>query len=108
VAKRYKLTRGATNDLEEIARYTQRRWGMAQRVEYLATLEQRLEQLTESPRTGIARDEIVSGLRSARHGRHVIFYQENAEGIIVSRVLHSSMDLRRRLPSLGIRDEGDS
>jgi toxin ParE1/3/4 len=50
--KRYKLTLEARRDLEDIARYTKRRWGKKQRDLYIGRLKLRIEWLAENPRLG--------------------------------------------------------
>jgi toxin ParE1/3/4 len=53
--------------------------------------------LATTPQLGAARDAIRPGYRSARQGRHLIFYREIPDGIEVVRVLHESMDIERHL-----------
>jgi toxin ParE1/3/4 len=47
-------------------------------------------------------DEIRSGLRRIESGRHVVFYREQAGGILVSRILH-----QRMLPERQAMDDDD-
>jgi toxin ParE1/3/4 len=49
--------------------------------------------LADNPEAGRVCGDIRRGLRRMEHGRHVIFYRPDAEGILISRVLH-----QRRLP----------
>ena len=42
-----------------------------------------------------ARDELHEGLRSARHGRYLIFFMEAEEEVRIVRVLHGARDLPR-------------
>ena len=97
MSRRIELIKEAAADLEEIARYTQDHWGAAQRVIYLTTLRRKPDQLAETPRMGMPRDEILPGHRSLRHGSHIVLYQETSDGILVSRIVHGSMELKRRL-----------
>ena len=48
----------------------------------------------ERPGSFPARDELHEGLRSARHGRYLIFFIEAGDEVQVVRVLHGARDLR--------------
>jgi toxin ParE1/3/4 len=47
--------------------------------------------LADSPQLGRSCDEIRPGLRRLERGRHVLFYREDAAGILISRILHQRM-----------------
>ncbi len=74
MSPRYKLTPLADSDLADIYRYTAERWGMAQADTYQAELEQHLSHIVEHPLIGVARNNLLRGLRSHPAGRHVIYY----------------------------------
>ena len=93
----------ARADLEDIARYTERRWGAARKRLYLDALRDRFAQLRTSPGLGAARDDVRSGYRSIASGSHVVFYRETADSIEILRVLHQRMDVHRHVP--GENDE---
>jgi toxin ParE1/3/4 len=95
----YRLTRAAREDLAEIGRYTERRWGPAQRRDYLAQLDARMESLVDHPQMGMARDDVRPGYRCLREARHLIFYRAAAGTVEIVRVLHQRMDVRRHLSS---------
>ncbi len=82
----------ARRDLEEIAAFTDERWGAAQRRRYLALLGGALKTLAFDPARGRLRQDLGHDLRSFRKGRHVIFYRAVASGIDVVRILHDAMD----------------
>ncbi len=75
----------------EIADYTLNTWGEDQVVRYLNRLESCCRKLGARPGLGRPCDGIRPGLRRMEHGKHVIFYREDAEGILISRILHQSM-----------------
>jgi toxin ParE1/3/4 len=52
--------------------------------------------LAANPALGRACSEIRPGLRRLEHGRHVVFYRQDAAGILVSRILHQRMLPERR------------
>jgi toxin ParE1/3/4 len=93
----YRLSRAAARDLLELGRYTQTRWGVAQRRKYIARLKLRLQMLADRPSRGVVRNDIAPGYRSFREARHVIIYTQRAGGIDVARVLHERMDVARHL-----------
>jgi toxin ParE1/3/4 len=86
-----RFTRLAEADLLDIGLYTNRTWGRKQCNRYLRQLEERCRQLVDDPRHGRPCDEIRSGLRRIRVGKHVVFYREEPGGILVSRILHERM-----------------
>lgn len=95
---RFSLTKQALEDLREIGRYTQERWGREQRRHYLALLDRYFHALAENPNQGQRCEEIRAGYRKFPSGRHVIFYREQATGgIEIIRVLHERMDLETHL-----------
>jgi toxin ParE1/3/4 len=81
----------AEADLMDIARYTLRRWGEDQTIRYIDGLEAFCRKLAGNPELGRACDDIRPGLRRMEHGRHVVFYRQDAGGVLVSRILHQRM-----------------
>jgi len=92
----FSLTHAAKNDLRGIARFTEDRWGRAQRRHYLKGLDEAFRMLAGSPKLGNACDYIEPGLRKYPFQSHVVFYDllSNDE-IQVVRVLHKSMDVHQ-------------
>jgi len=88
---RLRFSRRADSDLLEIARYTLRQWGREQARVYVEGLESCCRMLAENPSLGRRCDEVRPGLRRMEHGKHVVFYRLEPEGIIVSRILHERM-----------------
>ena len=88
---RARFSRSAERDLLSIGRYTLREWGLDQALRYLDDLEACCEMLAKNPRAGRACNEVRPGLRRMERGRHVIFCRKQADGILVSRVLHQRM-----------------
>lgn len=81
--------------------YNNRTWGRTQCNHYLRQLEQHCRGTADDLKRGRPGDEIRPGLRRSRVGRHVVFYREEAGGILFSRVPHERM-----LPeALGMEDE---
>jgi toxin ParE1/3/4 len=89
----FRLTELARQDLRSIGRYTQANWGREQRNIYLSKIDASFHLLASEPDRGRACDDIRSGYRKYRVGRHVIFYLLSSAGIEIIRVLHDRMDL---------------
>jgi toxin ParE1/3/4 len=83
----------ADSDLANIYRYTAERWGMAQADTYQAELEQHLSYIVEHPLIGVARNNLLRGLRSHSAGSHVIYYDIVDGWIEILRVLHGNQDV---------------
>jgi toxin ParE1/3/4 len=83
-----RYSRRAEADLLGIGRYTLRTWGEQQTIRYIDDLEACCQMLAENPMLGRACDHIRPGLRRMERGRHVVFYRQDARGILVSRILH--------------------
>jgi toxin ParE1/3/4 len=87
----FRFSRRAEADLLEIGAYTLHTWGEDQAIRYLDDLEECCRTLAENPVLGRACHDVRPGLRRMERGRHVLFYRENAEGILISRILHQRM-----------------
>ena len=98
----FRLSRRAEADLLSIAEYTLRTWGENQTVRYVDELESCCRMLADRPALGRACEDVRPGLRRMECGRHVVFYREDARGILVSRILHQRMLPERQ----AIEDEG--
>ena len=88
---RFRFSRRAEADLVSIGAHTLKTWGVDQTIRYVADLRACCQMLADNPEAGRACDDIRRGLRRMEHGRHVIFYRPDAEGVLVSRVLHQRM-----------------
>ena len=60
---------------------------------FLAEIEDKMRQVAERPGSFPARDDVREGLRSARHGRYLIFFLDVGAEVQVVRVLHGARDL---------------
>ena len=60
--------------------YTLRTWGSAQAVRYIAELEVCCQMLADNPALGRPCDDVRPGLRRLEHGKHVLFYRQEARG----------------------------
>lgn len=86
------LSHKAAEDLKNIGRYTEDRWGKDQRNRYLSKMDDGIQTLAKHPLTGQPCDEILSGYRKYHVGKHLIFYTYDPTKIFIVRILHERMD----------------
>lgn len=88
------LTRRAKDDMRDIARNTEKRWGREQRNCYLRLLDTQFHALAEYPLLGKDCGFIKEKYRRSPVGRHIIFYRIlDTEMIEIVRILHEKMDV---------------
>ena len=95
----YVLSNKADADLDGIYVYSFETFGEARADTYFLSLRDCLQTLADNPRMGRSADSFHTGLLHHRHGRHVIYYLTEDDGIFVVRVLHDAMDAPRQLGS---------
>ncbi|EEG5674244.1 type II toxin-antitoxin system RelE/ParE family toxin [Salmonella enterica] len=89
----YKLSELADEDIFGIVRYTIQSFGIAQARSYHTDLTRVLELLAQNPELGSECDWICTGMRRFQFKKHGIYLLVLEEGILVSRVLHHSIDI---------------
>ncbi|MDR4513668.1 type II toxin-antitoxin system RelE/ParE family toxin [Nitrosomonas sp.] len=94
---RYRIQAEANADIDKIYVDGIERWGLAQARNYLLGLHERFEFLADNPNTGVNSDELLPGLQRFRYGRHVIFFTNTNNEILIVRVLGEEMDFERHL-----------
>ena len=82
----------AKQNLKEIAKYTQQRWGRAQRVLYLQAISAAMETLRIRPNTGRVVDGYEPLTHRFRSGSHFIYYRFDDLTLTVLMVLHIGME----------------
>jgi toxin ParE1/3/4 len=87
----FRFSRRAEADLLSIGAYTLRNWGQVQTIRYIDDLEACCQMLADNVGLGRRCDDVRPGLRRMERGRHVVFYREDAGGILVLRILHQRM-----------------
>ncbi|MGN6584638.1 MAG: type II toxin-antitoxin system RelE/ParE family toxin [Rhizobiaceae bacterium] len=60
----------------------------------LDRLQQRWELLASQPRSGLARNDIGSGIRYVTTGEYITFYRPSSVGIEIVRVIHGRRDIK--------------
>ena len=96
---RFKLSRQAEQDLEDIWTY------VAQESEQAAdalidAIIRRFPKIGTFPEIGKRRDDVLEGLRSFPVKSYVLFYRMTEGGIEIFRILHGRRDIESELASL--------
>ena len=96
---RYRISRLANQDLEDIWLYTYRKWSRKQVDRYYNLIMDEIVSLSANPESGNNYNHIRQGYYRSRIKSHVIFYKINAdqEAVEIIRILHQRMDLPSRL-----------
>jgi toxin ParE1/3/4 len=96
---KYHFTNKAVEDLTNIWNYTFETWSERQADMYYNMLIESCQKIVENPWLyGFKYDEITEGLRGYRANKHIIFYQIlQDDEILIIRILHQRMDLKRRM-----------
>jgi toxin ParE1/3/4 len=95
---RYRLSRRAERDLEDIWRYTASRWGVVQADDYLGSIISAMDGLADG---GSRRQSAPRA--SANYARHLVgshaIYSRTRPGstTLIVRILHQSMDANAQL-----------
>jgi len=85
----------AALDLEAIAEYTIKRFGLEQARRYRDELGVCFDQLAGNPKLGRRAEQLGEGLRRYEHRSHIIFYHQSGAKILIARILHYRMDASR-------------
>lgn len=93
----YRLSAKAAADLDEIYEYTILNFGLTQAQAYLHGLQERFDALAERPTQGRSATQFAPKLRRFEHQSHMIFYLLEEQRVLIVRVLHQSMDVKRHL-----------
>lgn len=87
----------AKHDLKHIYDYGVRNWGDRPASDYLDNLKEHFWGLTEQPKMGIEREELLPSMRSFPVDSHVVFYRLQQSQVEVVRVLHGRQDPQRHI-----------
>ena len=94
----YYLTNKAVDDLTNIWNYTFEKWSEKQADKYYEMLINNCQEIAVNPELGKNYDKIASKLFGLRTIRHIIFYRKiSTEMVEITRILHESMDLKKRI-----------
>ena len=95
---KFRLTKKAVQDLNEIWNYTFDNWSESKADKYYNSLISTCNKLANKPLKGKNYSDVFPELLGFRKSRHVIFYRIiSNEQIEIIRFLHERMDLDNRL-----------
>ena len=89
------LSPQAEEDFTDILQYTIESWGVAQAYAYQSVIDKALLTIQQHPQIGHDCPELSATHRIFPAGRHIIIYRVGDAEVLVSRILHERMDIRR-------------
>lgn len=92
---RYRLRPRAVADLDDIAAYIARE-NPVRALSFIDELIEVCARVASMPRAYRRRDDLARGLRQAVHGRYLILFTADDQGVTIERVVHGA----RRLEDL--------
>lgn len=97
---RFRLTKPAIEDIEEIADYIARQSGLEQSEKFLSKLESKFSQIVTFPLLGRKRDEILLDIRIVQLDNYLILYLPIGDNIEILRVVSGYRDLSKLFTKL--------
>ncbi|MBR0647395.1 type II toxin-antitoxin system RelE/ParE family toxin [Plastoroseomonas hellenica] len=85
---RYRLTKDADADLLRVLLYGFEAFGIAQAEDYRTGMARCFALLADNPGLGRGADEFAPGARRHEHARHIIFYNEEPGGVLITAIVH--------------------
>lgn len=92
----------ADADLVEILIFGEQRFGTATADTYVRSFEGPFGLLARHPLIGSQAFEDDPDTHVLHHRRHRIFYEVGDEGVLILRILHHAVDVRRRMRRSGV------
>jgi toxin ParE1/3/4 len=90
---RFRLTKPAIQDIEEIADYIAQQSGLEQSEIFLSKLESKFSKLVTFPLLGRKRDEILANIRTIPLDNYLILYLSIGDDIEILRIVSGYRDL---------------
>ncbi len=96
---KFKISKKAEEDLEEIWCFTLKMWSKEQADRYLNLIFDELEFISFNPQTGQDFGHVRKNYRCTKVKSHLIFYKhkKSNDEIEIIRILHERMDLESRI-----------
>tara|TARA_R110000796_G_scaffold10530_6_gene35037 strand:- start:38960 stop:39262 length:303 start_codon:yes stop_codon:yes gene_type:complete len=95
---RFRISKQATNDLNDIWIYTLRKWSKDQADRYYNLIIEEIEFVADNFMTGKSVEQTRKGYRLTKIKSHLIFYKKAEDDIVeIIRILHQRMDIKKRL-----------
>jgi len=92
-----RLSKRARADLLSIYADTYEQFGAYQAEAYYAGLERTFGLLADFPRMGQDANALRSGYRRFRFQAHIVFYSEEAGGVLIRAIVHGAREIRPEL-----------
>jgi len=92
-----KFSKEADKDISQIYEYTFLNFGIKQAQQYSNSLYSKIQLLASGAIKGRNVDIIKPDLKRLEVGSHIILYFENAEYILINRILNNRMDIKKHL-----------
>ncbi len=93
------ISPAALDDIRSIGKYSTRKWSEKQADIYVAKIYSGFEFIQGNPTHHSLRRVPVCGCCFLRVESHLIFFRDSETSVEIVRILHSSMDFERHLPS---------
>ena len=93
----FRLSAQAEAELIALYDYSEAQFGRYQADAYLAGLERTFGLLADFPGIGKSADDMRPGFRRFRFQAHLVFYSEDADGVLIRAVIHHARDIRAEL-----------
>lgn len=94
---KYKISKKALEDIENIWLYTVETWSVGQADRYYNLIFDEIEYLAANVDAGKDYSHIRKGYRCSRVKSHLIFFRKSKGYMEIIRVLHQVMDIENRL-----------
>ncbi len=91
------LSPHAEEDFADILQYTLETWGEKQMLDYRNVLDNALQTISQHPEIGHKRPELSAHHRLYLVGQHFVVYRVVKQSVLVARILHQRMDVKRHV-----------
>jgi toxin ParE1/3/4 len=91
------VSRRAQVDLDDIRDYSVAEFGVARAADYLDSIEAAFRRMLEFPEIGAVQQGVRPPTRSIGCHQHRIFYEVRRDTILIVRILHKAMEVKRHL-----------
>ena len=95
---KYRISKQAINDLNDIWSYTFHKWSKEQADRYYDLIIGEIEFIADNFMTGKSAEQTRKNYRITKVKSHLIFYRKAVNDIVeIVRILHQRMDIKKRL-----------
>lgn len=101
---KYRISRDAARDLDEIFYYWAKRAGLNVADRLIDSITDRFWVLAEHPTIGRSADDIASGVRCFPAGKYLIYYRKAGRKIEILHVFHGARDQKRAFRKTNPKD----